>query len=348
METLTHANPALSRRWYRADNIRWLLLFNVIVEHMITLTGCFPHPVLELVATWSRLVTMPGFCFLSGYFSKNTDKGYDNAIVDFLVPYIIFNTLFTLIFGSDYPTIFSPTFQYWYLLSMFCWKLTAKTLVKIRGIIPLSIAAALLVGICPDVTNFLSLSRTIVFLPYFLVGLKMSREDVRKIEQLPKWAVGAAVVLVLAVMGWLNWHGYFDHRFYYNWNSYFYYHLPPWTGMMWRAVGFIASPVLVIGLFVFVPDRSLPVIRDGGTRTMVPYLLHSYFVMWVRYLLIFVPALDRWYILLPFALASGVGLMCLLGLPALDQLYKSLFGGLKRKMFAPAKALAAASKDKQT
>ena len=81
---------------------------------------------------------------------------------------------------------------------------------------------------------------------------------------------------------------------------------------------------------------------------MVPYLLHSYFVMWVRYLLIFVPALDRWYILLPFALASGVGLMCVLGLPALDQLYKSLFGGLKQKMFAPAKALAAAPKDKQT
>ena len=109
--------------------------------------------------------------------------------------------------------------------------------------------------------------------------------------------------------------------------------------MLWRAVGFVVSPVLVIGLFVLVPDRSLPVIRDGGTRTMVPYLLHSYVVMWVRYLLFFVPALDRWYILLPFAAISGVGLMYVLGLPALDELYKSLFGGLKRKMFAPPDAL---------
>lgn len=341
MQTLTTANPAAvtSRRWYRADNIRYILLFNVIAEHMITLTNCFPHPILELVATWSRLVTMPGFCFLSGYFSKKTDKGYDNAIMEFLVPYIIFNSLFTLIFGSDYPTIFSPTFQYWYLLSMFCWKVMAKTLMKIRGILPMSIIAALIVGICPDVDNFLSLSRTIVFLPYFIVGLKMNREDVRKIENLPKWAVGAAVVAVLAVMGWLNWNGYFDHRFYYNWNSYFYYHMTPWGGMLWRAAGFIVSPILVIGLFVFVPDRSLPIIRDGGTRTMVPYLLHSYVVMWVRYLLFFVPALDRWYILLPFAIVSSVGLMTLLGLPALDSLYKSLFASLKAKMFPPSEAL---------
>lgn len=328
-----------SRRWYRADNIRYILLFNVIAEHMITQTGCFPHPVLNLVATWSRLITMPGFCFLSGYFSKNTDKGYDSALADFLVPYLIFNTLFTLIFGSDYPTIFSPTFQYWYLLSMFCWKLMAKTLIRLRGALPLSIVVALLVGACPDVTNFLSLSRTIVFLPYFIAGLKMSREDVGKLETLPKWVVGAAAVLVLGAMGALSLHGYFDHRFYYNWNSYFYYHMTPWAGMLWRAVGFAASSVLVVALFVFVPDRRLPVIRDGGTRTMVPYLLHSYAVMWVRYLLVFIPALDRWYILLPFAVVSSVGLMTVLGLPSLDSLYKQLFGRLRQELFPPEGAL---------
>lgn len=331
--TLSSANPAASKRWFRADNIRWILLFNVIMEHTITLTECFPHPVLKLVATWSRLVTMPGFCFLSGYFSKKTDKGYDSAIVDFLIPYLIFNSLFVLIFGSDYPSIFSPTFQYWYLVSMFCWKIMAKTLIKIRGILPISIVVALLVGAAPDVNNFLSVSRTIVFLPYFLLGMKMNREDVRKIEELPKALVALAVVAVLAGMGAANYFGLFDHRFYYNWNSYAYYGYNFWQGMLWRALGFVSSAVLVVGLFVFIPDRSLPVIRDGGTRTMVPYLLHSYIVMYVRYMLVFIPALDRWYVMLPLGIVLGVGLMCLLGLPALDELYKSMIGGIKKFLF---------------
>ena len=327
------STPAPRARWYRADNIRYILLFNVIMEHMITQTGCSNHPVLAMVAAWTRLVTMPAFCFLSGYFSKNTDKGYANAISDFLIPYLIFNTIFVAIFGSDYPTIFSPTFQYWYLLSMFCWKLCAKALIRIRGILPISIVVALLVGICPDVNNFLSLSRTICFLPFFLAGMKMDREAVRKMENLPKWAVGLAVAIVLLVMGGLSAHGVYDHEFYYCWNSYLFFRYTPLQGIFWRAIGFVCSAVLVVGMFVFVPDRSLPIIRDGGTRTMMPYLLHSYFVMYTGYLLLFIPALDVWYFLLPYGIVMGVGLMWLLGLPALNDLYGSLNSGVKKLLF---------------
>ena len=44
METIAAPLPRAAaaparKRWYRADNIRWLMLFNVIAEHMLTQTG---------------------------------------------------------------------------------------------------------------------------------------------------------------------------------------------------------------------------------------------------------------------------------------------------------------------
>lgn len=332
---LTGGTLAGGRRWYRADNIRFILLFNVIMEHMLTQTGCTQYPIITLVVNWSRLITMPGFCFLSGYFSKKTDKCYETAISDFLIPYLVFDLLFVLIFGqgADSNNILSPTFLYWYLLSMFTWKIMAKALIKMRFILPISFAAALIVGMFNDVNNFLSLSRTIVFLPYFILGMQMSREDVAKIENLPKAIVIPAVIVVLAGMGWLNLNGYYDHEFYYNWNSYAFFGLGPIEGILYRILGYVASSVLVVGLFSLMPDRELPIVKDGGKRTMVPYVLHAYIVMDVRYLVAFVPAMDRWYIMLPLAILMGVGLMKLFGLKALDELYKDLFGFIKKKLF---------------
>lgn len=329
-----------SRRWYRADNIRFILLFNVIMEHMLTQTGCTQYPIITLVVNWSRLITMPGFCFLSGYFSKKTDKCYETAISDFLLPYLVFNGLFVLVFGqgADSNNILSPTFLYWYLLSMFTWKIMAKALIKMRFILPLTFVAALIVGCFEDVHNFLSLSRTIVFLPYFILGMKMSREDVAKIENLPKALVIPLVAVTLAVMGWLNLKGIYDHEFYYNWNSYAFFGMGPVKGMLFRILGYVASSILVVGLFSLMPDRELPVVKDGGRRTMVPYVLHAYLVMDVRYLVAFVPAMDRWYIMLPLAIFLGVALMKLLGLKALDELYKDIFGFLKNLFFPQPKA----------
>ncbi len=328
--------PAARKRWWRADNIRWILLFNVIAEHMLTQTDITYNWLVTVLVCWSRMITMPAFCFLSGYFSKKGDKSYQSAIFDFLIPYIIFDTLFAAIFGSSSPNIFSPTFAYWYLLCMFCWKIMTKALQQIKYIIPLSIIVALLVGGLDDVDHFLSLSRTIGFLPFYVVGMKMSREDVAKLEKLPKLPVLAVTLAVMAVWGWLNVKEYFHIDFYYYWMPYSgddTYCYTFWYGFMLRALGYVVSGLLIVFLFCMVPDKSLPVIRDGGTRTMVPYLLHTYFIMNMKYLYSFVPALNHWFITIPIALAMGVFLLWLLGLPALDELYKDLMKFIKKLLY---------------
>ena len=340
----TSASAGASR-WFRADNIRWLLLFNVIWEHMLTQTGIAHNWVITVLVCWSRMITMPGFCFLSGYFSKKGEKCYQSAIFDFLIPYIIFDGLFVLCYGSSQPNLFSPSFAYWYLLSMCCWKLVTKALQQIKYILPLSIVAALLTGLCGDVHNFLSLSRTIGFLPFYLIGMKMSRADVQKLENLPKLPVALVTMAVMGVWGWLNVRGFFHIDFYYYWAPYgglstpdclFSYSIP--KGLLLRALGYGISSVQIVALFCLVPNRSLPVIRDGGTRTMVPYLLHTYVIMFVHSLYYFVPALDRWYITVPMALAVGVIVMSVLGLPVLNDLYGSLIAWIKKLLRKPQEA----------
>ncbi len=215
METIASPLPgaataAPKARWFRADNIRYILLFNVIWEHMLTQTGITFNWLITVLVCWSRMITMPAFCFISGYFSKKGDKCYQSAVFDFLIPYLIFDAIFVAIFGSSAPNIFTPTFVYWYLVCMFCWKLMTKALQQIRYIIPLSIIVALAVGQLDDVSPFLSLSRTISFLPFYLVGMKMSREQVGKLEKLPKIPVAVITLAVMAVWGWLHVRGLYD------------------------------------------------------------------------------------------------------------------------------------------
>lgn len=341
-QPLQAPKPAGSR-WFRADNIRYLLLFNVVAEHMLTQTGVSYNWVVTVLVCWSRMITMPGFCFLSGYFSKKGDKSYRSAIFDFLLPYIIFNSLFVLCYGSSQPNIFSPSFAYWYLLSMFCWKLVTKALQQIRYILPLSLGAALLVGLCGDVHNFLSLGRTIGFLPYYIIGMQMSREQVSRMEKLPKVPVLLVTMAVMGLWGWLNVRGVFHIDFYYYWAPYggtgmadclFSYSV--WKGLILRAAGYVISGVLIVALFCLVPDRSLPVIREGGTRTMVPYLLHTYVILFVSSLYHFIPALTSWYIAVPLAVLVGVAVTKVLGLPALNDLYNDLIKLLRKLLEKPA------------
>ena len=341
METLAAPLPGAAvaaprKRWFRADNIRYILLFNVIAEHMLTQTDITYNWLVTVIVCWSRMITMPGFCFISGYFSKKGDKCYQSAIFDFLVPYLIFNSLFVLCYGTSAPNIFTPTFAYWYLVCMFCWKLVTKALQQIKYIIPLSFAVALLAGLCTDVGHLLSLARTIGFLPFYVIGMKMSREDVAKLENLPKALVAVVTLVTLGIWGWLNVRGVFHIDFYYYWEPYAGMEGPfhtfsygPWKGLILRALGYVISGIQIICLFCLVPDKSLPIMRDGGTRTMVPYLLHTYVIMFMKNLYFLVPALDQWYITIPVAIVIGVAVMSALGLPVLNDLYNSLIKFIK-------------------
>jgi len=157
------------------DNAKFILITLVIVGHIV-------EPILDrygairagYVFIYSFHMQM--FTLISGYFSKN-DGSIDSLkknISTILLPYLFAQSLFmilkSIIEGRLCISLLDPHLALWYLLSLFFWRTILPYFVKITYYIPLSIALALLCGYFQAIDHFLSLSRTIVFFPYFLAG----------------------------------------------------------------------------------------------------------------------------------------------------------------------------------
>ena len=119
---------------------------------------------------------MPAFVFVSGYLSKNVDKARQTAFTTFFLPFLLFNILWNGIaaivtWDLDKFSFITPGWALWYLMSMFLWKISLKDLVRIKYIVPISFIVGLGAGIFGEFNGILSLSRTLVFFPFFVFVL---------------------------------------------------------------------------------------------------------------------------------------------------------------------------------
>ena len=189
-------------RDYLFDNIRAFLIFLVVVGHMLAgQKGKILSA--EVIYYFIYLFHMPAFIFITGYFSKNLDKSRDNAVINFLVPYLVINSLYI---GLSKISLYNPTKSFrffvpvwglWFLLAVFIWKLFLKDLVRIRYILPLSFVVGILSGFSNEFTSNMSLSRVLNYLPFFLLGYFCKKEHVEKIRKLTK----LVSVVILAFYG---------------------------------------------------------------------------------------------------------------------------------------------------
>ncbi len=170
------------RRNYKIDNIKAFLIFLVVLAHNME---PFYKGSIRVAYLFIYLFHMPLFILCTGYFAKFRVSRIKNKI---LYPYIIFQAaylLFEILYykESDYPyTLFSPYWILWYLFSFFFWMMLLPFIEpfckkKKTGFLAilLSIFIGILVGFDKQIGMEYSLSRTIVFLPFFLCGYLMRR-----------------------------------------------------------------------------------------------------------------------------------------------------------------------------
>lgn len=117
---------------------------------------------------------MPVFVFISGYFSS--PENGKRAISKYLIPYVLTNALYGLMsslvnsqFSFSGADPFSPQWTFWYLLSLFFWKVFLSSVLEWKYPLLTMIAAAVITGVF-SADYYLSLSRTIAFFPYFIGG----------------------------------------------------------------------------------------------------------------------------------------------------------------------------------
>ena len=249
-------------------NLKIFLLFLVVYGHWIE-HEINHSDILELQYRLIYLIHMPLFAFVSGLFlSKSEDCARQ---IKRLLPLYCILQIGAVFFGNGDVELLTPYWHLWYLLSFctwtgFCWIYfrfgTGKGKITI---LILSILGALFVGYVPWIDRTLSLSRTIVFFPFFWLGVIAHS----KIEWKMYRAWGMISLLAASVL-----------LFFYG-NQIpvrFLYHATPYgsleRGVTLRLLCLLLSVMLGFFCLTVMPQRRFPFTR-AGADTMPAYLLHA-------------------------------------------------------------------------
>jgi fucose 4-O-acetylase-like acetyltransferase len=224
---------------------------------------------------------MHGFIFISGILSSENSTKISNAI-KLIILYYIFNFSFSLIvyFYIDAEISFLlPKYSYWYLLSLFYWRISIKYISNLKFIFAISIIISLLIGYWVSFNNVLSVVRTFGFFPYFLLGYKISKTG--KFQSFLKWRKGL-IKLIIFFVSFI----FFLFLFisYINKNSIpntalLMYNYTKYNTIEKRIIIMIISFIMILFFLLLTPNIKIPIINKWGRNSLYIYLFHRIFTV---------------------------------------------------------------------
>lgn len=234
--------------------------------------------------TWPARV--PLYALLAGYFSDAspfTRRRAVGLVRNVLLVYLCFEMLATvhkwLLGGRFAFDPGTPSLALWFLLSLFIWRATLPLLATIRWIVPLSVVVALVAGFAPSIGPAGSMSRTVAFLPVFLLGWKLRQHGLREVldRTWVRWAAAGVLLVWSAAIVAILADGDLKRR----WFSM----VKPYAQS--NLVGDLEARTLVLvgggmlaalAVLALAPRSRLPWISYLGTGSMYIYLLHPFLV----------------------------------------------------------------------
>lgn len=200
------------------SNLKFILIFLVILGHLIEKYIYVNHD-LYSIYTVIYMVHMPLFAFISGFFSKNSYRKLNRIWkiggLFFLLHlgWLLVNLLLTGDIG-DWKT---PYWYFWYLLSLFCWKwmgiflqfINRRVLSKMNKIFRISVVITTIIlgcfsGVIWWIGRNFSLSRTLVFFPFYYIGLRCSMKVINRIKNIrlmKKLLISATAFIIAFILG---------------------------------------------------------------------------------------------------------------------------------------------------
>jgi fucose 4-O-acetylase-like acetyltransferase len=309
------------------DNARYLAITLVVVGHAILRlidASNTSYSVYLVIYAFH----VPVFVLVSGYFAKATPPGakqLKRLVTDLVLPYLIFETIWTLVrwavVGSLNLDLAQPSWTLWFILSLIAWRIALPYLVQLRYPLLISVVVSVWAGYFGAVTSEFAVSRTLGLLPFFVLGWRLRNSDLtrRWLSWSPAtvawWRIGAsavfAAVAVVVFTGIDFWRAIGIRRFllfdesypamgYHEW----------WAGGIRLAV-IVAAVILSFAFLVLVPRRRT-VFTDLGQATLYIYLLHTFVLYPFRESgvlegdtpLWYLPAMIAFAIVVTFLLAS--------------------------------------------
>lgn len=273
------------------DNIKFLLIFLVVFAHLLELFERFPlHGVIYFIIYCFH---MPAFIFFSGLFC-----GKRPQIAKFLIIYILFQTFYLVMLwimnGRSYPLTLqftTPSWNLWFLLALIVYWTIApfimdsplkKQIVLLLG----SVCIALLAGLDDTIGGMLSLSRIIVFTPFFILGCMLNPNKSQlqaRIKSIGKkrWIIVCVGFVFLAALAvFLYWKRIVSATMLFGSHSY---SSPPYN-MAIRLLQFFMAAMWIGWLLVLqsLIDFSIPMVTGIGRNTLWIYLLHALIIQYIK------------------------------------------------------------------
>ncbi|WP_394899681.1 acyltransferase family protein, partial [Clostridium tertium] len=304
--------------------LKVILIFFVVFGHVIEYY-INDNSILMTLYIFIYIFHMPLFIFISGYLSKNFYKMKRKAIRNLLIPYIIFNMIwYTAVYIGTRRAMFSvlyPGWTLWYLLSLFFWRITLKYLIKFKHILLLSFIAGVLVGLIPSIGSILSISRTIVFLPFFLLGYYTTEEHLEKIKSFKSEYAITGILVFLLVAIYIVKNDLFNYKFLYNSYSYNALEVSLFEGTIFRIFLYFGAIIFSICVINLVP-RKEQFFSKIGKATMNIYVFHIYLVMLVYF---FIPKWNIGLLQNILILISPFIIIFILSRKKINKVYDGLF-----------------------
>lgn len=313
------------------DNIKAFLIVMVVLGHLIE-PFRWTHPLYHGIYTVIYSFHMPLFIFVSGYFSKNREKSRAYALRDFLLIYILFNTLYQVVTGGvEAVNVFQPTFVYWYLLSMFFWKVFLQDVIKLRWCGVVMVGVALYIGDFEQINRFMSLSRTFVFFPYFLLGYMTKESWIEQIKKIPRWLAFPLFVVTTGSIGYVLNRQIISPGLLLGADAYKTLKLELWQGVGSRLLLYGIAIVVGILILNLIPRRH-HFFTAFGKSTMPIYLGHVYVILWLAE--VGVPTMNPYKGMLFFVVLACI-VVVVLGNPWTHRVYEKVMALIKRLVIKP-------------
>lgn len=282
---------AARRRVPYWDNVRFACIVLVVAGHGIQrLTYDSDWALTVYLAIYA--FHMPAFAVVSGYFSKSEPPGrrqMSRVITDILLPYLIFESVWTLVQflveGKRELNPTQPSWTLWFLLALGIFRVILPYLALIRWPVFWAIVVSVGVGYFDNVDSTFSLSRTLGILPFFVIGWRLRSTPLadawHAATQRTVVAVRAGAVAVFLIAVWVFWSAVdlwraIDLRFWFFYDD-SYDGLGEdqwWVGGV--RLGLIVIALLLVACFFSLVPRRHTFFTHFGQYTMYAYLLHSF------------------------------------------------------------------------
>lgn len=261
------------------DNLRFLLILLVVVGHFSEVWSSNSN-IFGSIFIFIYSFHMPLFLFLSGLFHKNENilkKSLMYIFIGFLLKIVLFleslilynNQSFSILSDSDVP---------WYMFVLAIYIVISFLLRKIdkKFILLFSIMLACFAGYDSSVGDYLYLSRTIVFYPFFVLGGMINKETLLSVTRGKNIRIISYIILFiwLLVCIFLLENVYVLRPLFTGRNPFSINEIFMKWGFIYRILCYVITFIVGLSVICIVTDKQLPIITLFGNRTLQVYFWH--------------------------------------------------------------------------